>query len=98
MFEIFDVEKIAKKMTDKLFAQMKIDEDEKMSPRAKRTFRWIGERLPVHISGFLVAITTFYIFNLIYKNFGIDYIIMIGVLIMIFNLKNINKSLKKLTE
>lgn len=96
MFEIFNVEKISKKMTAKVFKIMKVKE--KFNDKEIKIFRWIGEVLPVKLSKIIIAILTFMLFNLIYKTFGIDYIILIGVIVMILQLKNIVKEVKKLTS
>jgi len=96
LFEIFNVEKISKKMTAKVFKIMKVKE--KFNDKEIKIFRWIGEVLPVKLSKIIIAILTFMLFNLIYKTFGIDYIILIGVIVMILQLKNIVKEVKKLTS
>lgn len=96
MFEIFDTEKVAKKMTDKVFRMLKVEE--KFNEKEIRFFRWFGEKFPVKLANFIVAILTFIIFKMIYETFGIDYILMIGTLIMMFNLRELNKKMRKLTE
>ena len=96
MFEIIDVEKASKKMTAKVFKIMKVEE--KFTAKEIKFFRWWGEEFPVKLSRIIFAILTFMVFNLIYKNFGIDYIILIGVVVTILNFRNISKQLKKLTS
>jgi len=97
MYDLFNIKKISKKMTDKVFKMFKIEDDDLFSPKFKKFLRWVGERLPVILHKILMAITMFFFFKYIYNKFGIDYIILLGVIIMIFNLNKINESLEKLT-
>jgi len=88
----------SKKQTDKIFLWFNLDTDPIFSPRFKRFIKWFGYKFNpalLKIASFIILI---WIFNKIYTNYGIEKLVIIAFVIIIFTLRGISSELKKLTE
>lgn len=95
---MFDFEKWSKEQTDKIFLWFNVDTDPIYTPRFKKFIKFIGYKLNPFILSIASFIILIWIFNRINNVYGIEKVLILGLVIMIFTLRGMSNELKKLTE
>ena len=92
------LEEWSKKKTDEIFTWFNLDTDPIFSPRFKRFIKWLGYKFNpfvLQVAGFIILL---WIFNKIYVGAGMDKLMIVFMVIVIFSLRGMASSLKKLVE
>jgi len=95
---MFDFEKWSKKQTDKIFLYFDIEKDPIYTKRFKRFIRWLGYKFNPALLSVVSFMLLIWIFNKIYVTAGMDKLMVVFMVIVIFSLRGISAELKKLTE
>lgn len=84
---LLDFEKYCERITDEIFKRMHLDTEPVITPKARKTFRWIG----VKLIPFILQIATFFIllniFNRIVTSYGIEKLVVLFMVIFIMSLR-----------
>lgn len=95
---MFDFHEWTKKQTDKIFLWFNIDTDPIFSTRFKKFIKWVGYTFNPFVLSIASFIILVWIFNRINTNYGIEKVLILGFVIIIFSLRSISGELKKITE
>jgi len=95
---MFDFEKITKRNTDKIIKKYNIDFDPIYTPRFKKFIKWFGYDLIPTIMNFTSFIILAKIFFTIESKSGIETVLIISLIMIVFSLRSIGGELKKLNS
>lgn len=91
---VLDFEGIMKKNVDKIFAWFNLDDDPIYTTRFKKVIKWFAYKFSPFVLNVASFIILVYIFNKIHDNYGLDKVIIIGFVIIIFSIRSLSKALK----
>ena len=95
---MFDFEEITRKNTDKIIKKHNIDTDPIFTPRFRKFIKWFGYTFIPMMMGFASFIVLAKILFALKDRMGIDGVIVIGLIMIIFSLRKIGSQLGKLTS
>jgi len=92
---MFDFTPILKKGMDKIWLYYGIEDDPIYSKKFKRFIKWFAYKFSPFVMNVATFIILLNIFNRVNKAYGIDSVVILGLVIIIFILKGISEKLKK---
>lgn len=84
---LFDFERINKKMYDKAFARLKLDDDKEFSKKERAVIKWFAYTLTpfiLNVAGFLVLL---WLFNRVVSLYGVEKLLVLFVAISVMNFR-----------
>lgn len=95
---MFDFEDWYKKQVEKIFDYMGLDDDPVYTKGFKKFIKFVAFKINPFILSIASFLIFFWILQRIESNYGFERMIMLVCVIVVFTLRGMNNSMKKLTE
>lgn len=95
---IFDWDKIQKKLADRVMTKMEIESNPMYSSRFRKFARWWAYKVPPILSGIASFIIMIWLFSRIETKYGMNKVIIVIGLGVLFTLRSIANELSHISE